>query len=185
MAAPAPSPTLTPTQSPTPTLTPTHTPSSGGATGPVARLHEGDARQFGTPPEIVAYANVIAKSPPSGVTFTSVGSLWRFNEWIALRQQGDWIEATYSGTTTAVGVELWGDMNDGWARVLVDGAEVWRGSTYGSDANWPGGAFVRYLQVSGLTLGSHTVRVENLGVAGAGGGDDVALFFFGFGPAAP
>ena len=85
------------------------------------------------------------------------------------------------GGTDTVGVQFWGDTSDGWARVIVDGAEVWSGSTYGSDANYPGNAFVKYLEISGLEQEIHTVRVENTGVAGAGGGDDVTIFFFGLG----
>jgi hypothetical protein len=145
-------------------------------TAQTVQLHDGDARAFDDPPDIVAYANVNHTSPPSGVTITDSGGLWRYYEWIALMQQGQWIEATYNGTdTTAVGVQFYGDTNDGWARVLVDGTEVWTGSIYSS-----GGGFIKYLEISGLTPGSHTVRVENMGINGAGGGDDVCLYFFGF-----
>jgi hypothetical protein len=104
-------------------------------------------------------------------------TLWRYYDWIALMQQGQWIEATYTGAdTTAVGVEFWGDTNDGWARVLVDGSEVWTGNTYGPSAT----GYIHYLQISGLAPGSHTVRIENMGQAGDGGGDDVHVYFFGF-----
>jgi len=65
--------------------------------------------------------------------------------------------------------------------VVVDGEEKWRGSVYGTDANWPGGAFVKYLTMTNLGPGPHTVRVEALGIAGDGGGDDVTVYFFGFG----
>ena len=103
---------------------------------PTALLHGGDARHFDAPLDIIAYASVNYTSPPSGVTITDSGDLWRYHEWIALMQQGQWIEATYAGMdTTKVGVQFWGDANDGWARVLVDGTEVWTGSIYGSDSN--------------------------------------------------
>ena len=143
-------------------------------------LHDGDARSFGDPPDVVAYANVEYCSPPNGVTITDSGSptIWRHYEWIALRTD-DWIEATCTiAGTTAVGVQFYGDSNDGWARVLVDGTEVWTGDTYG-----PGvgpNSFIKYLEISGLTPGSHTVRVENMGTNGAGGGDDVTIYFFDF-----
>jgi hypothetical protein len=156
-----------------------------GVTAQTVHLYDGDARHFDDPPDVVAYANVSQVSPPSGVTITDSGGLWRYYEWVALMQQDQWIEATYNGSdTTVVGVQFYGDTNDGWARVLVDGTEVWTGSIYGSDTSWPDGAFIRYLQISGLTPGSHTIRVENMGINGAGGGDDVCLYFFGFGAAA-
>ena len=75
-----------------------------------------------------------------------------------------------------------GDTNDGWVRVLVDGQAVWRGSVYGTGPDYPGGAFVKYVEVSGLEAGPHTIRVEALGTAGKGRGDDASMLFFGFGP---
>jgi hypothetical protein len=142
-------------------------------------LYDGDARSFDDPPDVVAYANVNQVSPPSGVTITDSGGLWRYYEWVALEEQGDWIEAacTIVGTT-AVGVQFYGDSNDGWARVLVDGTEVWTGDTYGPGVGPD--SFIKYLEVSELTPGSHTVRVENMGINGAGGGNDVTIYFFGF-----
>lgn len=148
-----------------------------GVTAQTAQLHDGDARYFDDPPAIIAYANASHVDPPNGVTITDSGGLWRHYEWIALMEQNDWIEATCTITdTTSVGVQFWGDANDGWARVRVDGAEVWTGNTYGSSAV----GYIEYLEVSGLAPGSHTIRVENMGIAGGGGGDDVTVFFFGF-----
>jgi hypothetical protein len=92
-------------------------------------LHDGDARSFGDPPDVVAYANVEYCSPPNGVTITDSGSptIWRYYEWIALRTN-DWIEATCTiAGTAAVGVQFYGDSNDGWARVLVDSTEYFFG----------------------------------------------------------
>lgn len=145
-------------------------------------LRQGDARTFDDPPFMIAYANAQHTAPPTAVTIQdSGGDFWRSDGWVSLMQGGQWIEATHSGTAiTSVGVQFWGDTNDGWARVLVDGVERWRGSVYGSDADWPGGAFVKYLQITGLGTGPHTVRVETLGQAGDGGGDDVTVYFFGF-----
>ena len=154
---------------------------SHAAYAQTAVLQDGDARAFSSPPEGVAYANVNDTSPPAEVTITDSGGLWRFHGWIALMEKGQWIEANIQANASNVGVQFWGDTNDGWGRVLVDGQEVWRGNTYGSDVNYPGSAFVKYLEISGLTPGTHTVRVENLGQVGAGGGDDVAVYFFGYG----
>jgi parallel beta-helix repeat protein len=166
--------------------------SSGGSAPPPAQptqsaelpvsLRQGDARTFDDPPFMIAYANTQHTAPPTAVTIQDSGEgLWRSDGWVSLMQGGQWVEVTHSGTAiTSVGVQFWGDTNDGWARVLVDGVERWRGSVYGSDANWPGGAFVKYLQITGLGAGPHTVRVEALGQAGDGSGDDVTVYFFGF-----
>ena len=40
--------------------------------------------------------------------------------------------------------------------------------------------FIGYIEVSGLVPGTHTITVENLGIAGEGGGDDTAMRYFGF-----
>ena len=148
-------------------------------------LHDGDARNFGDPPDVIAYANTQYTTPPSEFQITTTGSIWRYHQWIALMEVGNHVEAKTTVETTSVGVQLWGDTNDGWARVLVDGSEVWTGSVYGSDVNYPGGAFVKYLEISGLDKSTHTIRVENMGTSGAGGGDDVTIMFFGLEETSP
>ena len=96
------------------------------------RLIPFDVRTIDKPPEIIVFANVEHSSPPASVSITSQGDLWRYNEVVALMQEGDWISATCSDQdVTAVGVRFESDSNDGWVRVLVDGREVWRGSIYG------------------------------------------------------
>ncbi len=146
-------------------------------------LKDGDVRGTANAPEVTAYANTEFSSSPSELSIITGGSIWRYHQWIALMEQGSYVEGRTSVPTDTVGVQFWGDTSDGWARVLVDGAEVWSGNTYGRDANYPGNAFVKYLEISGLERERHTVRVENTGVAGAGGGDDVTIFFFGLGNA--
>ena len=144
-----------------------------------ASLKDGDARGTANAPEVIAYANTEYSIPPPEVSIVTGGSIWRYHQWIALMEQGSYVEVRASVPSDTVGVQFWGDTSDGWARVLVDGAEVWRGNTYGSDANYPGNAFVKYLEISGMERERHTIRVENTGVAGTGGGDDVTIFFFG------
>jgi hypothetical protein len=148
-----------------------------GSSAAEVRLLPGNAGKFSTPPPVIVYANIEAEPPPAGVTVsdTCAGACWRNLGWVALLRPGHSLEAAGGHPTTAVGVQLWGDSNDGWARVLVDGMEVWSGNTYGPDAD----PFVRYLQVSGLPQGPHTIRVEHMGQK------DVTVFFFGFGPASP
>jgi pSer/pThr/pTyr-binding forkhead associated (FHA) protein len=150
--------------------------------GPRVRLHVGDARFFTTPPDVVAYANTLQTSPPGEIRITENcgASCWRYNEWVAVGEPGQYLEAEATVSVTAIGVQLWGDDNDGWARVLVDGQEMWVGEMRGEDNQWPGGAFVRYLEIAGLAPGSHTLRVEPTGEGGP-----VTVYFFGIGEVKP
>ncbi len=147
----------------------------------VALLDGYAAGTFSDKPDLVAYANVQAFSPPQGVTIRDNCAekvCWRMSHFLALRSAGAFVEAAVA-SATEVGVQFWGDTNDGICRVLVDGAEVWRGNTYGTDANWPGGSYVKYLYVSGLAPGPHTLRVEYVGPG------DVTVRYFGFGTVVP
>jgi hypothetical protein len=138
----------------------------------------GDARSFSVPPTALAYANTDAAAPPQGFGVYPEGSPSYFHEWIFLTHPDDALEVDTPVSTT-VGVEFWGDTNDGEARLLVDGVKRWSGDTHGDDANWPGGAFVRYVQITGLQNQPHTVRIEQTG------NGDVTVYFVGIGQAAP
>ncbi|MBN2556250.1 MAG: right-handed parallel beta-helix repeat-containing protein [Anaerolineales bacterium] len=155
-------------------------PVASGGSG--AQWISGDARYADDPPMIIAYANTRYVSPASGISVRdSGGEFWRMNEWVALMNGGDWIEATHAGTAiTSAGVQFWGDNDDGLARVLVDGVERWVGSVYGENGNYPGGAFVNYLYFTDLGSGPHTIRVEAVGEETMGVGDNVTVMFFGF-----
>lgn len=138
----------------------------------------GDARSFSMPPTALAYANKDAAAPPQGFGVYPEGSPSYFHEWIFLTHPNDALEVDTPVSTT-VGVEFWGDTNDGEARLLVDGVERWSGSTHGDDANWPGGAFVRYVQITGLQEQPHTVRIEQTG------NGDVTVYYVGIGDVTP
>lgn len=160
--------------------TPTHTTAIRESLNVV--LYDGHVLQtFSDKPDVIVYANIQEFPPPEGVTILNnctETTCWRSSQFLSLRNPGTFLEA--SGPVTAeVGVQFWGDTNDGLCRVLVDGQEVWKGNTYGTDGNWPGGAFVKYLYISGLSLEAHTIRVEFVGPG------DVTIRYFGFGPAAP
>ena len=62
---------------------------------------------------------------------------------------------------TAMGVQFLGAAQIGWARLLLDGQEVWRGKTaeLGHTLDQYGG----YVEVSGFDPGEHSLRVESLG----------------------
>jgi hypothetical protein len=173
-------PTITPTSTETIEIT-SETPTTTETSSPQVSVDMiyGDARNFTDPPDLVAYANTDHTAPPEGVTIHAEcgsGGCWRYYQWIAFGSSSTYVEAIYGQPTTSIGVQFWGDTNDGWARVLVDGQEVWVGNTHGEDSNWPGGAFVRYLNISGLEKSVHTIRVEGMSQG------DVTLYYFGFGP---
>ena len=145
-------------------------------------LYDGFAAQtFSDKPDVIAYANTQEFSPPDGITVLdncTETDCWRSSQFLALRGSGTFLEASTT-SATEVGVQFWGDTNDGICRVLVDGQEVWKGNTQGTDGNWPGGAYVKYLYISGLASGPHTIRVEFVGPG------DVTIRYFGFGSVAP
>ncbi|MBN2556388.1 MAG: zinc-ribbon domain-containing protein [Anaerolineales bacterium] len=168
-------PTPEPLPDPTPTQASSPTPDS-----PLVALYYGDARSFALPPEMVIYANVDYTPLPAGA-----GVLWicpsegfRYYEWVGI-PAGCAYEMTLSFPTSSLGVQFWGDGNDGVARVLVDGQIMWEGDTRGEDGNWPGGAFVRYVAIDYLPAGSHVVRVE------AAETDAVTIYFIGAGEVLP
>ncbi|HSG45271.1 MAG TPA: hypothetical protein VLA72_19160 [Anaerolineales bacterium] len=61
-----------------------------------------------------------------------------------------------------MGVQFRGDHVIGWAHILFDGEEVWRGDTsrIWSDLKIHGG----YIEISDLEPGEHIIRVEQLEV---------------------
>jgi len=98
---------------------------------------------------------------------------------VVLNAIGSWAEISWTEPTTTVGVQFWGDSNDGIARVLVNGKEEWRGSTQGANVT-----FEQYIAISGLPNRAHTVRVEAItDAAFPSGGNDVAVAAFGWGTA--
>ncbi len=93
----------------------------------------------------------------------------------ALTSTEQWVEGVCMAPSSMVGVQFWGDENDGWARVTVGGVEYWRGNTYGPSLD----LFVRFLEIRDLPPAPHVVRVEPLGKAGTnlpGGNDHVSVY---------
>lgn len=149
---------------------------------PTVVLHVGDARMFSQPPEVIAYANTqVRPQPPEIAISEGCGEdCLRYYEWLGIPEANQWIEASATISTTAIGVQLWSDATGGYARVYLDGEEIWSGDTRGEDNQWPGGAFVRYLEISGLANATHSLRVEALGEGGP-----VTTYFFGIGAVTP
>ena len=136
-------------------------------TGQSIRLINGDIRSAQNPPIVFVYANPGYGTRPEGFSVTTDGTTVNYDAWIFLYDNG-WIGATKLVDVNCIGVQFWGDDNDGWARVLLDGFEIWRGDTYGTILSDPN-SFVKYLEVCNLLPGKHTVRVEHMGMQGAGG----------------
>ena len=121
----------------------------------------GDSRFFAAPPESPVPANAEDRSPPAGIHIDyspeSLGSgLNRILWW-----EGNWIEVSTELPVTAIGVQFLGAAQIGWARLLLDGQEVWRGNT--ADLGHTLDQYGGYVEVSGFDLGPHTLRVESLG----------------------
>jgi len=131
-------------------------------------------------PKVTAPANYFDYPSPEGITLTNGGGSG-FQQAIILAG-GQYLEATTSNLYSAIGVQPHGESTIGWARVLFDGVEVWRGDTssYWHDAE----AYVHavYIEVRCFPPGTHTMRIEALGIAGSGGGQFVPIAFFGFRP---
>jgi hypothetical protein len=87
------------------------------------------------------------------------------------------VEITWPEPTTTVGVQLWGDKNDGCARILVNGQEVWIGSTRERNSiNFEG-----YVQIANLPPALHTVRVQPQVDTRCPEAGDVTVVAFGWG----
>jgi hypothetical protein len=137
-------------------------------------VHPGDVRRYEWPPAVRAIANTEDMASPEGINISfgeaSVG--YGLNR--VLWQPEDWIEATTELPFGAIGVQFHGDYIMGWARVLFDGVEVWRGDTA---AIWSHlGQHAGYVEVAGYAPGRHTLRVERLPVDSR----PVRVLFFGF-----
>lgn len=143
-------------------------------------LHDGYAEYFEDPPDIIAPANTKwAPIPPEFNIDKGGDRLSVYDEAVILENGTCWIEAETTVSCRCIGVQLWGATDGGWARVLVDEVEVWAGSTYSSGYDSPWGVFAKYLEACELSAGTHTVRVENMGTSGIGGGTEVIVIFFG------
>lgn len=122
-----------PTSKPIPTATLTATPTQMAA--PITQLITGNARDFADKPDVVAWGNTQYAVPPSGVTVVENcgnSGCWRLQGWLALMGTDGSLTATCSPPTTDLGVQIWGDQDDGIGRILVDGVEMWRGNTRGA-----------------------------------------------------
>jgi hypothetical protein len=121
----------------------------------------GDSHYFDIRPDVFAVANKENVPSPDGIQIQYHTESIPFGTHRVLWWKGDWIEATSDQPYTSIGVQFWGSGYLGWARVLFDGVEVWRGLTtsLGKKHAYFGG----YIEITDFGPGTHTIRVENLG----------------------
>ena len=121
----------------------------------------GDSHYFDTQPDVFAVANKDDVPSPDGIQIQYHDQSIGYGTHRVLWWNGDWIEATTDQPYTSIGVQFWGSAYLGWARVLFDGVEVWRGLTtsLGKKHAYFGG----YIEITDFEPGTHTIRVENLG----------------------
>ena len=125
-------------------------------------VHGGDSHYFEKPPDVFAPANSDNIPLPEGIEVSYHTESIPYGTTRVLWWDGPWIEATTNLQVSSMGVQFWGAPQIGWARVLFDGVEAWRGiaSALGSKHGIYGG----YVEVSGFSPGVHTIRAESVGL---------------------
>lgn len=123
--------------------------------------HGGDSHYFEQPPDLFAAPNKENVPSPQGIRIQYHDDSIPYGTHRVLWWKGDWIEARTDLPFTSIGVQFWGSGYLGWARVLFDDVEVWRGLTtaLGREYAYYGGD----IEFADFTPGAHTIRVENLG----------------------
>jgi hypothetical protein len=124
-------------------------------------VYGGDSRFFARPPDVAAIANTEDSAPPEGITITFDDHTIPYGIHRILWWNGNWIETSTDLPFTAMGVQFFGEQQIGWARVLFDGTEVWRGNT--SEIWSKYGRHGGYVEISDFNPGTHSLRVESLG----------------------
>lgn len=124
-------------------------------------VYGGDNRFFEKAPELMAIANTADRDAPEGISISYDSNTIPYGIHRVLWWNGNWIEATTDLPFNAIGVQFFGEAQIGWAQVLFDGEEVWRGNTsalYVKDGRHGG-----YIEITGFKPGHHTIRAESLG----------------------
>jgi len=124
-------------------------------------VHPGYTRDFAKQPDVYADANSEESPSPKGIQVIHSEESISYGLNRVLWGEGDWVQATTNLPFDSMGVQIYGDHTIGWARVLFDEEEVWRGNTaeIWSHLGRHGG----YIEISGYELGWHTIRVESMG----------------------
>ena len=137
-------------------------------------IYPGDARKFAKKPDIFVDANKEEKLLPEGFLLDYSADSISYGLNRVLWGEGSSVEVTTAQPFNAMGVQIYGDYTIGWARVLFDGQEIWRGDT---SKIWAyQGRNGGYIEVSDFEPGTHTLRVESMGFDY----HPVTVAFFGF-----
>ena len=137
-------------------------------------VHPGDVRQFAKEPDVYVDANGEEKIPPEGFQLAHTQDSISYGLNRVLWGAGSSVEVSTEMPFSAMGVQVFGDYTIGWARVLFDGEEVWRGDTA---AIWAyQGRNGGYIEISSFEPGPHTLRIESMGFDYK----PVTIAFFGF-----
>ena len=124
-------------------------------------VYGGDSRFFAKAPELMAIANTEDREAPEGISISYDSNTIPSGIHRVLWWNGNWVEATTDLSFNAIGVQFYGEAQIGWARVLFDGEEVWRGNT--ADLYVKDGRHGGYIEITGFEPGRHTIRAESLG----------------------
>lgn len=124
-------------------------------------VQPGNSRFYATPPDLIVPANQVEVASQNGIEISFDEDSISYGMNRVLWWDGEWIEVFSEEPFAAIGVQFMGDPPIGWARVLFDGVEVWRGNT--SEIWSEFGRHGGYVEVSGFESGPHTLRVESLG----------------------
>ena len=137
-------------------------------------VHEGYAKNFDVQPDIYIDANPEQARLPGGIEIKQDYSSIPYGLNRVLWGENSGVEASTNFPFKAIGVQVFGDNTMGWARVIFDDQELWRGDTkeIWSDK----GRFGAYFEVSGFEPGVHTLRIESIGADYR----PVTVAFFGF-----
>jgi hypothetical protein len=137
-------------------------------------VHEADVRLSDPIPDVFVNANGLDQYMPNGVylDYSDESILYGTNR--VLWTDDDWVEITADARFASIGVQFRGSYVIGWARVLFDREEIWRGDTarIWTEKKVHGG----YIEISDFEPGEHTLRVERLDVDSR----PVIVSFFGF-----
>jgi hypothetical protein len=125
-------------------------------------VRPGNSRFYATPPDLIVPANQVDLAVQEEIRITFAESSISYGLNRVLWWDGAWIEVFSERPFSTIGVQFMGDPPIGWARVLFDGVEVWRGNT--SEIWNESGRHGGYVEVSGFESGPHTLRVESLGI---------------------
>jgi hypothetical protein len=131
------------------------------ATSVDVHVYGGDSRFFAEPPDLAAIANTEDREAPEGISIAYDRDTIPYGVHRVLWWNGNWIEATTDLPFKAIGVQFFGEAQIGWARVLFDEEEVWRGNT--ADLYVKSGRHGGYIEITGFEPGHHTIRAESLG----------------------